>query len=69
MAMIEIHPGAGTTIDRACERLVKSAPAFMLFNDIRIEADPGDTPSRGDHRRVWRRRHEHAGRERVDRAE
>lgn len=45
MAMIEIHPGAGTTIDRACERLVKSAPAFMLFNDIRIEADPGDTAS------------------------
>lgn len=41
--MKEMEAHAGDHIARACERLAKSAPAFMLFNDIRIEAQAGAT--------------------------
>lgn len=42
--MKELRVGPGDNISDACQRLVKAAPAFMIFNTIRIEADPGDTP-------------------------
>jgi ribosomal protein S21 len=41
--MKEIKVSAGDHITRACARLVKEAPAFMVFNDVRVEAKIGDT--------------------------
>lgn len=41
--MKELDGLAGTHINDACERLVKNAPAFMVFNDVRLEAVPGVT--------------------------
>jgi hypothetical protein len=41
--MKEIEVGCGDHVARACERLVKEAPAFMVFNDVRVEARPGDS--------------------------
>jgi hypothetical protein len=41
--MKEIEIWAGERIDLACERLAREAPAFMMFNDTRVEAVPGDT--------------------------
>lgn len=42
--MKEIEVPAGDTIHRACTRLAAAAPAFMVFNDTRVEATPGETP-------------------------
>ncbi len=41
MKEIEVH--AGERIDLALGRLVAEAPAFMVFNDTRVEAAPGET--------------------------
>lgn len=40
----------GETLIEACERLAQAAPAFMIFNELRIEAQPGDTASTLYHR-------------------
>lgn len=39
--MNEIEVGCGEEIGRACERLARAAPAFMVFNGVRVEAPPG----------------------------
>lgn len=44
MAMKEVEAYAGDHISRACERLAAAAPAFMMFNEVRIEAQPGSAP-------------------------
>jgi len=49
--MREIDPGAGEHIDKACEKLVRAAPAFMVFNGVRVEAKVGDTA--GDLHARW----------------
>jgi hypothetical protein len=41
--MKEIDSWAGTHISDVCAQLVKEAPAFLVFNGIRLEARPGDT--------------------------
>ena len=41
--MKEMKPEPGERIDLACDRLRALAPAFMVFNGIRVEAQPGDT--------------------------
>jgi hypothetical protein len=41
--MKEVEAHAGDHISRACERLAANAPAFMMFNEIRIEAREGET--------------------------
>lgn len=41
MNEIQAHPGE--RIDIACRRLAEAAPAFMVFNGTRVEAEPGDT--------------------------
>lgn len=41
--MKEYEPLAGDHIDRACATLVSMAPAFMKFNDVRIEALGGES--------------------------
>ena len=41
--MREINFGVGEHIERACERLVREAPAFMIFNGVRVESKVGDT--------------------------
>jgi hypothetical protein len=41
--MKEVEAYAGDHISLACKRLAAEAPAFMTFNNIRIEACPGDT--------------------------
>ena len=41
-ALKEINVPAGDSIDRACERLANAAPAFMVFNDTRVEASQGE---------------------------
>jgi hypothetical protein len=40
-----MHVDAGRNIGWACEQLARAAPAFMIFNDIRVEAHGGETPS------------------------
>lgn len=42
--MKELQVSPGDDITDACKRLAKAAPAFMIFNTIRVEADPGDAP-------------------------
>ena len=49
--MREIDPGAGEHIDKACEKLVRAAPSFMMFNGVRVEAKVGDTA--GDLHAKW----------------
>jgi len=49
--MKEIKVGAGEHIYKACERLAANAPAFMVFNDVRIEARGGETSA--DLHAVW----------------
>ena len=39
----EISVGPGDRIDKACERLAREAPAFMVFNEVRVEAAVGDS--------------------------
>ena len=39
--MKEVEAMAGDHISGACERLAAEAPAFMMFNDVRLEAIPG----------------------------
>jgi hypothetical protein len=39
----EVEVEAGERIDAACRRLSARAPAFMVFNDTRVEAALGDT--------------------------
>ena len=39
----ELHVWAGEYIRNACERLARAAPAFMVFNDVRVEATLGDS--------------------------
>jgi len=51
MIMKEMHVDAGERIDRACERLAREAPAFMVFNDIRVDARGGESP--GDLHGAW----------------
>lgn len=41
--MNEIQVSWGDDIGRACARLAAAAPAFMVFNDVRVEASVGDT--------------------------
>lgn len=41
--LFEVVPNAGERVHVACERLAESAPSFMVFNDTRVEAMPGDT--------------------------
>ena len=41
--MQEYEALAGDHIRYACTKLAAMAPAFMMFNDIRVEAQPGDT--------------------------
>ena len=43
--MKEVQVSPGENIARACERLAAEAPAFMVFNDIRVEAAPGEAAS------------------------
>ena len=40
----EYRPLTGDTVEYACVKLITLAPAFMLFNGVRVEAQPGDTP-------------------------
>ena len=49
--MKEYEPCCGDSIEHACAALVAMAPAFMLFNDTRVEAQPGDTA--GDVHARW----------------
>jgi hypothetical protein len=56
--MKRYEPSGGEHIDRACERLVAMAPAFMVFNDIRVEAKRGDAA--GDLKARWQRSMEEA---------
>ena len=39
----ELKTRPGHEIGEACRELVAMAPAFMIFNDVRVEARPGDT--------------------------
>lgn len=41
--MKEIKVFAGDEITKACERLAREAPAFAVFNEVRVEAKPGDS--------------------------
>jgi len=41
--MKELIVEGGDTISRAAKKLVAEAPAFCVFNDIRLIADVGDT--------------------------
>lgn len=43
--MKEIEVSAGENIERACDRLVAAAPAFMVFNGVRVVARSGDSRS------------------------
>jgi hypothetical protein len=49
--MKEIYLGAGERIERACDRLAREAPAFMVFNGVRVESRPGETA--GDLHARW----------------
>jgi hypothetical protein len=42
--MKEIESFGGVHITKACERLAREAPAFMVFNGVRVEAKVGDSP-------------------------
>ena len=66
--MKEMQVGAGDHIARACERLANEAPAWMEFNGVRVEAQPGDTA--GDLHARWsagmdRAREEHEAKRRA----
>lgn len=41
MKKLPIEPGEH--ISHACKQLAKAAPAFMVFNDIRVEAAEGES--------------------------
>jgi hypothetical protein len=47
----EMEVAAGQNITRACELLIQQAPAFMIFNGVRVEARGGET--RGDLLEAW----------------
>lgn len=49
--MKEIDNLIGTHIVDACKRLAQEAPAFMVFNGVRVESKPGD--SAGDLHARW----------------
>lgn len=72
--MNEVKTEWGECISQACERLQRAAPAFMVFNDVRVEAAPGDTA--GDLQGRWtaemdrrRREYEASDRYKDDQAE
>lgn len=44
--MKKMEVECGDVINNACERLASMAPAFMIFNDTRVEAQPGDTAAK-----------------------
>ncbi len=39
----EVIPEGGENIRSFCKRLEKAAPAFAVFNDLKITANVGDT--------------------------
>lgn len=49
--MKEIQGLAGEHIEKACAKLAREAPAFMVFNGVRVEAKLGDTA--GDLQARW----------------
>ena len=49
--MKEIENLCGVHITAACKRLASEAPAFMVFNGVRVESKVGDTP--GDLEAGW----------------
>lgn len=59
--MKEINLLPGEFIGDATKRLVEAAPAFMVFNGTRVEAQPGDTA--GDVYQRWGEAREKAQRE------
>src|SRR5260370_844392 len=59
--MKEVKLMAGCHIDRACAELAAAAPAFMVFNGTRVEAQPGE--SAADLQRKWSTDYERAAAE------
>lgn len=39
----EYRPEPGEHVERAAKRLLADGGTFMVFNDIRVEVEPGDT--------------------------
>lgn len=64
--MKEITVFAGDYIGNVCAQLAKEAPAFAVFNDIRVEANPGETA--GDIQAKWQTAYERRHREYIQSA-
>lgn len=58
MRQMNVRPGE--TLAEACKKLANCAPAFMVFNGLRVDAQIGDSAETlyGRYNEAWERRHE-----------